>query len=233
MRTSLWTVHQSPICTEVLRIIPFGRIWSVVLSLVILSIFTLMTLTSVNAQQAGTDTPEQLVEKMKQGGYILYIRHAATDHSQADKDLTDLSKCELQRNLSAQGKEETKIMAMALAKLEIKVEKVITSPYCRCVDTAKIAFDRYDIVEDMRATFYTNEAETTHLGDYLKSELTKKPKAGFNTVLVGHTANLRDVTQVWPKPEGVVHVFKPLGEGGYEHLGRITPVEWAPLAGIN
>ncbi|NQW01441.1 MAG: histidine phosphatase family protein [Rhodospirillales bacterium] len=186
-----------------------------------------------HAQQSGAHTAGQLVERLRQGGYILYVRHAVTDHSQSDRDLSDLSQCDLQRNLSAQGIRESKVMGAAIAALAIKIDRVYTSPYCRCVDTAKIVFDDYQIVQELRATFFTNQKETELLAGYLKSQLSKEPATGHNIVLVGHTSNLRDLTRVWPKPEGVTHVFKPLGDGrGYEHLGRILPTEWGQLAGF-
>jgi len=175
----------------------------------------------------------ELVKLLRQGGYVLYVRHAATDHSQVDEDLTDLSRCDLQRNLSEQGKHEARTMGAAIASLGIRIGKVYSSPYCRCVDTAQIAFGRYEIVDDMRATFFTNEQETQHLVAFLRKQLSTKPQPGYNTVLVGHTANLRDLTKVWPKPEGVVHVFRPLAEAGFEHLGQLAPSDWQTLTATN
>lgn len=188
---------------------------------------------TVAAQQSGSLTPQELVALLQQGGYVLYARHAATDHSQSDQDLSDLRRCALQRNLSEQGKRESMEMGAAFKRLDIKVDEVFSSPYCRCVDTAQIAFGRYKIVDEMRATFFTNEEETKQLIAFLRMQLSKMPRDGHNTVLVGHTANLQDLTEVWPKPEGVAHVFRPLGEAGFEHLGRITPTDWNSLAATN
>lgn len=183
------------------------------------------------AAQPGLLSPSELVKELQSGGLILYIRHAATDHSQQDKDLSDLGKCELQRNLSQQGKDESKVMGAVIKDLKIKIGEVYTSPYCRCVDTAKIAFGRYNIVNEMRATFATNLKESTILVSFLKKQLSAPPAKGFNTVLLGHTANLRELTRVWPKPEGVAHIFRPDNNGGYQHLGRILPTEWSTLVG--
>lgn len=188
---------------------------------------------SAHAQQAGTMTPGQLVSLLQKGGLIVYIRHAATDHSQSDTDLSDFSNCSLQRNLSEQGKRESTDMAIAIRALRIPVGEVLSSPYCRSVDTAEIVFGRYEIVDNMQATFYTDKGKTQELADFLRAQISTKPASGMNTVLVGHTANLRDVTQVWPKPEGVAHVFEPLGAGQYRHLGRILPTDWPQLYKIN
>ena len=194
------------------------------------TVFLTLSAGAIADTPVGVHTPAALVAEMQKGGLILYVRHAATDHSQADKDLTDLSRCDLQRNLSTQGKEESHLLAQTLQRLNIKIGKVLTSPYCRCVDTEKIAFDHYEIVRDLRATFFTNEAETKELSAYLRRQLSEVPEGGKNTVLVGHTANLREVTKVWPKPEGVMHVFRPLGEGkGFKHLGRLPPSQWGEL----
>lgn len=181
-------------------------------------------------RQSGTLSFDELIPKLREGGYVLYVRHAATDHSQEDRDLSDLSNCALQRNLSDQGKQEARALGEALARLDIKIGEVRTSPYCRCADTARIAFGRFEIDNNLRAAFFTDEEETEQLSAHLRRQLSTKPEPGTNTVLVGHTANLRDVTDVWPKPEGVVHIFKPLGEGqGYEHLGRIVPSKWLEI----
>ena len=174
-------------------------------------------------------TAKELATLLKAGGLIMYVRHAATDHSQSDVDVTDLGNCAMQRNLSEQGKEESRRMAAAIAELGIPVGEVYSSPYCRTVDTARLVFGRYTIEDGLTATFYTDAAETARIGTALRRMLSTVPEGAVNTVLVGHTANLSDVTKVWPKPEGVVHVFRPLGAGGFRHLGRIEPMDWTRL----
>ena len=206
-----------------------GRLRNVAAA-VLAVVFMAASTHAVADKHAGTLSPPELVAEMQKGGLILYVRHAATDHSQADTDLKDLSRCDLQRNLSQQGKDESRLLADTIARLGIKIGTVLTSPYCRCVDTAKIAFGRYEIEPGLRATFFTDEAESRELATYLRNQLSIIPDTGMNTVLVGHTANLRDVTKVWPKPEGVMHVFRPLGGGkGFEHLGRLPPKLWRDL----
>ena len=198
----------------------------------IVSVFLWLAAVPLAAQANQPDdglSPEELVSEMSGGGLILYIRHAATDHSQSDRDLTDLRNCAMQRNLSEEGKAETRIMGQAIAAFGVPIGEVLSSPYCRAVDTAEIAFGRYEIVDDLRATFFTSEAETKRLNGALREMLSRTPEEGTNTAIVGHTANLEDVADIWPKPEGVTHVFRPLEDEGFEHLGRISPAEWAAL----
>ena len=42
-----------------------------------------------------------LTDALKKGGYVLFIRHAATDMSIGDKEQVVISDCSTQRNLSA------------------------------------------------------------------------------------------------------------------------------------
>jgi phosphohistidine phosphatase SixA len=187
--------------------------------------FILIVLAFSSALNAEEVTTEDMIKMLQQGGYILYVRHGATDHSQADSDLSDLRNCSKQRNLSEQGILESRALGEAIRKFNIKVARVISSPYCRCVDTAIYAFERVEIDNQLRATFNENAEVTKGLVDSLSAKLKELPPSGANTVLVAHTANLREVTNVWPKPEGVVHIFKPSGDA-YQHIGRITPVQW-------
>lgn len=187
--------------------------------------FVLMSLVfnvGLNAQEVA---PQDMIKMLQQGGYILYVRHGATDHQQADSDLSDLRDCSKQRNLSALGRKESRQLGEAMRKHKINVAKVISSPYCRCVDTAILAFGKVEVDPQLRATFNENAEVTLHLVESLSAKLKQMPAIGTNTVLVAHTANLREVTKVWPKPEGVVHIFKPTGDA-YQHIGRITPKQW-------
>jgi phosphohistidine phosphatase SixA len=168
---------------------------------------------------------EAIIEMLRHGGYVLYVRHGVTNHEQSDSDLSDLNNCQTQRNLSAQGKTESAELGKAIQQAGIKLSTVLSSPYCRCVDTAQTAFGQVDIAPSLRATFNENEQTTKQLLVYLGKQLTEVPPEGTNSVLVSHSANLREVTGIWPKPEGVVHIFKPNGQS-YQHIGKILPEQW-------
>jgi hypothetical protein len=49
--------------------------------------------------------------------------------------------------------------------------------------------------------------------------------------MVSHTANLQEAVGIWPKPEGVAHVFKPTGDGNFSYVGMVMPEVWAQEAG--
>ncbi len=187
-----------------------------------------IALSSAQAKTSDIASAKELVAMLKQGGYVIYLRHGATNHKQNDGDLSDLRECSNQRNLSSQGKIESRTLGEAFKTLGIKIDAVVSSPYCRTVDTALFAFNRVEIDENLRAMFLVNKTDAELLTNHLSKLLTIHPKENYNNVLVGHTANLREATNVWPKPEGVIHIFKPTSQG-YQHIGRIQPSKWDAL----
>ena len=197
-----------------------------------LSLFILLFSNNVLAFNTSIHSPEETVKLLQAGGYIIYFRHGATIHSQQDNDFSDLENCDYQRNLSEKGKLASTIIGVAINRLNIKIANVFTSPFCRTIDTAKLIFNRYKIVFDLRATYATDSEENQRLNAALKRFLSTIPEQGKNTVIVGHTTNLRAITKIRTRPEGAAHIFKPLGNNKYIHIGKITPKQWATLANI-
>src|SRR5438270_949170 len=68
--------------------------------------------------------PAQLLAELRKGGYILYFRHAATDYSQNDEKMKSIEDCANQRNLIDRGRSDARIVAAAIRRLGIPVERV-------------------------------------------------------------------------------------------------------------
>jgi len=167
----------------------------------------------------------QLIKELKQGGYVIFMRHAHSEEEIAE-NAVDLENCKTQRNLSDKGKKQAKVIGNAIKKLEIPVGDIHSSPYCRCMDTANLAFGQAQARPEL--TFAANlegEEERAEYSDTLLQMLSIEPETGTNTVIVSHSVNLQEATGILPKPEGVIHVFKPTEEG-YAHIGEIKPDFW-------
>jgi phosphohistidine phosphatase SixA len=168
----------------------------------------------------------ELVDALRGGGYVVYFRHAATDSSQADTDRENLERCDTQRNLSAEGRRMARDIGQAFRALGIRVGKVISSPYCRAVDTAELAFGRPEKSASLYFSIGADREERARLSAELRRILATAPVAGTNTVLVSHHANLKEATGLWPKREGDAHVFRPRPGGAFEHVGEAGPDDW-------
>ena len=86
---------------------------------------------------------ENIVEILKKGGNIIFIRHAIAPGN-GDPQNFDISECSTQRNLSKDGELQALKIGNFFKKNDIKFSKVLSSEWCRCKDTAKIAFGNYE-----------------------------------------------------------------------------------------
>ena len=169
---------------------------------------------------------QQLIKAIQSGGYILYMRHAMTDHSKKDSRINTFESCGKQRNLSLQGREQAVMIGQAVKRLNIPIGKVLSSPFCRCKDTAKLSFGEYSVDQNLQFSMTKNKAESKRLGNYLYQLMQTSVVDSTNLVLVGHTSNLRDGLGVWPQPEGVIIVFQKR-DGKVFYKGKITPEDWS------
>ncbi len=182
--------------------------------------------------QPDTSTPAPvldepaLVEALRGGGYIVYLRHGITDLDTEDRDRTHLENCATQRRLSAAGRAQVQGIGEAFRQLGIPVGAVYSSPYCRSLNTARLAFGRADPVPDLAHTVTASEAQATRQAQTLRGMLATAPAAGFNTVISGHTGNLQEATGIWPQPEGAAVIFQPAADGSFGFIGMVHPDRW-------
>jgi len=171
----------------------------------------------------------QLVPDLRKGGYVLYFRHASTDHNYPDEWPVDLTDCESQRVLTPAGRKLAKNIGRVIKKLQLPIGQVFSSPFCRCIDTAKLIFDKVDSSDKLYFAMGLTAAEKKARGSQLRDMLKTPPAAGKNKVLISHTANLAEAVGLWPRPEGVMFIFLPDGSGKFKHLGHVHPQLWMKL----
>jgi phosphohistidine phosphatase SixA len=175
---------------------------------------------------AGLDS--SLVSQLKNGGYVIFFRHAMTNWNERDGAEGDFTNREHQRNLSEAGQREASAIGQSVKVLEIPIEKVLASPMWRCRDTAQFAFGDYDTTGLL---FWKGP---TFREARIKM-LSTPPAAGKNLVLVGHQDQLIPIVPGLKRDqlqEGDALVFKPLGGGKYKVVRQVTPFDWANLAGV-
>ena len=168
-----------------------------------------------------------LVRELKKGGYVIYFRHGATaDTREKDVADADLDNCELQRPLSNEGRVQTKLIGDAFRKLQIPVGQAYSSPYCRCLETATNIFGKAEKSRALHFAIQLRLTDRARVTVQLLDMLGTVPKAGTNTGMVSHTANLQEAVGIWPKPEGVAHIFKPGPDGQFTYVGTMPAEAW-------
>ncbi|MEM9017111.1 MAG: histidine phosphatase family protein [Verrucomicrobiota bacterium] len=171
---------------------------------------------------------EELIEKMKQGGLVLYIRHASTEKDYADQVTADVNDGSTQRVLSEKGWHEAVHLGNAFRFHKIPIGNVLSSQYFRAWQTAWLAFGAYE----KNAHFNFIPAE-----DYSEEEMEKMkvrvtpylseiPPEGENTIIVAHDDPFDAATGIYPEPMGVTYVIEPKGNGEFTVLGHLPPDGW-------
>ena len=85
------------------------------------------------------DLNQNMISELKKGGKIIFIRHAYAPGG-GDPNNFDINDCDTQRNLNDEGRLQSKKIGDFFKKNEISIEKVYSSEWCRCKETASIAF---------------------------------------------------------------------------------------------
>lgn len=170
-----------------------------------------------------------LFEALKAGGYVIYIRHGKTNLDFADRDPVVITDCSTQRPLSDDGRKQAKQIGVTLRAMGVPIDRVLSSPYCRAMETAALAFADIDPnpANMLRYSLALPKDEAERAADELRKVLATSPKTGANTVLVGHTSNLKEAAGLWPKKEGAALVFRPDGQGAFTFVGSLDPADFA------
>jgi phosphohistidine phosphatase SixA len=132
---------------------------------------------------------------LAKGGYVILLRHTTTVPGVGDPPGFRVDDCSTQRNLSDQGRTEARRWGAMVRKHRIPIAHVYTSQWCRCVDTAKLAFAgalKGAAPEPWPAlnSFFDNPANEPQQTADVKSRLAKMKVRGKNIVLVTHQVNI-------------------------------------------
>lgn len=167
---------------------------------------------------------DALVQQLQAGGYVIFIRHAGTNREHKDTDIRDLTNCATQRNLTEHGREQSKLIGEGFAALKIPVGDVFTSEYCRCFDTAQIAFGKATRVTSLSSYVPVPPVEKQLRVQSIRRMLNTPPRPGTNNVIVSHYEMFQDASGL-ALVEGEAAIFKP-GTTGPLYVARITAEGW-------
>jgi phosphohistidine phosphatase SixA len=184
--------------------------------LLLLLLLTALPAVAVPAQAASPGLWQQL----KSGGHVLLIRHATTDPGVGDPPGFNLQNCATQRNLNPTGREEARRLGSALQQLGIPVAAVRSSRWCRCLETAKLAFGGAQSWPALDNTFETPDRRPQQMNEIRKA--LAQPVTGGNLVLVTHGVNILALTGISPAESEIVAI-RTSRDGTFTVVGRGIP----------
>src|SRR3954453_6615809 len=95
---------------------------------------------------SAADDEAQLLALIKSGGQVVLMRHTTTPPGVGDPPGMTLDDCATQRNLTNEGRQEARAIGERLRAADVKFDRVASSPFCRCKETAQLVFGRIDEV---------------------------------------------------------------------------------------
>ena len=154
-------------------------------------VFLILILGLLNFQ-TNVFSSDKIINQLKSGGNIIFIRHAIAPGN-GDPDNFDLKDCSTQRNLSKNGIEQSKKIGEFFKDNKIKVEKVLSSEWCRCKDTAKFAFKNFEVFSSLNSFYDAKFADKKEEQIKKLKKYIKEWKGEDNLVLITHYVVILEV----------------------------------------
>jgi len=138
------------------------------------------------------DLNKNLLNQLEDGGKLIFIRHAYAPGN-GDPHNFNLNDCSTQRNLSEDGRKQAQLIGKFFRENKIKIDNVLSSEWCRCKETAEIAFKDFStnsFLNSFYSSKYTKnkDKQIKVLNNYIKNF-----KSNKNLILVTHYVLISEI----------------------------------------
>lgn len=188
------------------------------------------------AAPAAEDEDRALVEALRDGRLVIFLRHGRAVMGATEDPLAQLpqqlrEECqERQRVLTEEATADMKEIASQIEAHDIPIGQVLTSPACRAVESAWHAFGKATIrppLADLWDVGLDSDRDASEAE--LREVLSSAPQGEGNLVIVSHVSNIRALTDL-DLNHGEAAIFEPGGENGFNLLRRVLPDQWTRIA---
>jgi phosphohistidine phosphatase SixA len=139
----------------------------------------------------------ELAQLWRREGGALIVRHAVTESGLGDPPGFVLGQCSTQRNLSDAGRQASLGMGSWMKAQNFKPDAVLSSQWCRCQDTARLAFGTFEDWPALNSTF-DGQGDPAAQQKALRARLQAMPK-GQREVWVTHQVIMTALTGAYPE----------------------------------
>ena len=163
-----------------------------------LTIIFISLTTSIKA-----DSNKNLIKQLEDGGKLIFIRHAYAPGN-GDPNNFNLNDCSTQRNLSKEGRKQAQLIGVFFNENKIQIDKVLSSEWCRCKETAEIAFEDFSTISFLNSFYSSKFAKnkTRQVEEFNK--YIKKFKSKKNLILVTHYVLISEILNYGPSSGEIV-----------------------------
>ena len=129
----------------------------------------------------------------KQSGAVIFLRHAFAP-GLGDPPNFIIGQCDTQRNLNSAGRHQSKQLGEAFRKVGLQNLSVLSSPWCRCIDTARLMNVGVAKVFTGLSSFYEGHVSRASVLKELNAYLESINQTDHPTLLVTHQVVISAVT---------------------------------------
>ena len=156
-------------------------------------------------------------EALQTAGSIVVLRHSFAPGGFDPPDAR-LDDCSTQRNLDDSGRRQARLIGEAFRQHGITVGAVLSSPRCRCLDTARLAFGRVESWDPLQGALDDTQLRRQRVDEIKK--VMSEPRDGPPLVLVTHGSVVTDLTGLNVRM-GEFVVLGRGADGAYSVAGRL------------
>ena len=149
------------------------------------------------------DLNKNLIKQLEDGGKLIFIRHAYAPGN-GDPNNFNLDDCSTQRNLNSIGRKQAKDIGEFFRENKIKIYKVLSSEWCRCKETADIAFNNYSTNSFLNSFYSSKYAKNKNKQVEALNDYVKKFKSDKNLIFVTHYVLISEVLNYGPSSGEIV-----------------------------
>lgn len=154
------------------------------------------------AAQAPSVTLDEAAARLASGGYVLMMRHALTEPGIGDPPQFRIGDCATQRNLSDEGREQARAIGASLRAAGIRFAVVRSSQWCRCLETAALAFGGHEAWPALNSFFADRSDEPQRTREVSRFAESLRPP--HNAMLVTHQVNISAALDTYAAPGEIV-----------------------------
>jgi phosphohistidine phosphatase SixA len=139
------------------------------------------------------DSNKNLINQLEKGGKLIFIRHAYAPGN-GDPNNFNLNDCSTQRNLSNIGRKQSQYIGAFFRENKIKIDKVLSSEWCRCKQTAEYAFKKFETKSFLNSFFSEKFSKNKTKQIKELKEYVNEWNSSKNLVLITHYVTILEVT---------------------------------------
>ena len=155
------------------------------------------------------DSKKTLINELQKGGKLIFIRHAYAPGG-GDPDNFDINDCTTQRNLSHSGRVQSKKIGNFFKVNKIPFSKVYSSEWCRCKETASIAFQNFETKSFLNSFFSSKFAKNKDPQMRKLKEFINNWDGKNNLIFVTHYVVISEILNYAPSTGEIVISDKSL-----------------------